>query len=114
MEKLTVAMTPEYMKDENGNYLLDENGQRIEQPRSSGFGFGFGFGGGAEFYALTQEQGDEVVALVEGTDRVWNSDSAIMDTITAEAEAFFAGQKTAQEVAKLVQSKLTIYVNEQR
>ena len=55
-----------------------------------------------------------MVALVEGTDRVWNSDSAIMDTITAEAEAFFAGQKTAQEVAKLVQSKLTIYVNEQR
>ena len=113
-EKLTQAMTPEYMKDENGNYLLDENGERIEQPRNSGFGFGFGFGGGAEIYALTQEQGDEVMALVEGTDRVWNSDSAIMDTITAEAEAYFAGQKTAQEVAKLVQSKLTIYVNEQR
>ena len=74
----------------------------------------FGFGGGAEIYALTQEQGDEVMALVEGTDRIWNSDSAIMDTITAEAEAYFAGQKTAQEVAKLVQSKLTIYVNEQR
>ena len=113
-EKLTQAMTPEYMKDENGNYLLDENGERIEQPRNSGFGFGFGFGGGAEIYALTQEQGDEVMALVEGTDRIWNSDSAIMDTITAEAEAYFAGQKTAQEVAKLVQSKLTIYVNEQR
>jgi ABC-type glycerol-3-phosphate transport system substrate-binding protein len=114
MEKLTDAMTPEYMKDENGNYLLDENGQRIEQPRNSGFGFGFGFGGGAEIYALTQEQGDEVMALMEGTDRVWNSDTAILDTITAESEAFFAGQKSAQEVAKLIQSKLTIYVNEQR
>ncbi len=112
MEKLTDAMTPEYKKDENGNYLLDENGQRIEQPRNSGFGFGFG--GGAEIYALTQEQGDEVMALMEGTDRVWNSDSAILDIITAESEAFFAGQKTADEVAKLIQSKLTIYVNEQR
>ena len=112
MEKLTAAMTPEYKKDENGNYLLDENGQRIEQPRSSGFGFGFG--GDAEIYALTQEQGDEVMALMEGTDRVWNSDTAILDTITAESEAFFAGQKSADEVAKLIQSKLTIYVNEQR
>ena len=114
LEKLTDAMTPEYMKDENGNYLLDENGERIEQPRSSGFGFGFGFGGGAEIYAMTQEQGDEVVALIESTDRVWNSDSEIMDVITSESEAFFAGQKTASEVAKLIQSKLTIYVNEQR
>ena len=114
MEKLTEAMTPEYQKDENGNYLLDENGERIEVPKNNGFGFGFGFGGGAEIYAMTQEQGDEVMALVEGTDRVWNSHADIMDVITAESEAYFAGQKTAQEVAKLIQSKLTIYVNEQR
>lgn len=112
MEKLTEAMTPEYEKDENGNYLLDENGERIEVPRNNGFGWGFG--GGAEIYALTQEQGDEVLALVKGTDRVWNSDSELMDVITTEAEAFFAGQKSAQEVARLVQSKMTIYVNEQR
>ena len=114
MEKLTDAMTPEYQKDENGNYLLDENGERIEVPRNNGFGFGFGFGGGQEIYALTQEQGDEVLALVEGTDRVWNSHTDIWDVISAESEAYFAGQKSAQEVAKLIQSKLTIYVNEQR
>ena len=114
MEKLTDAMTPEYEKDEDGNYLLDENGQRIEVPKNNGFGFGFGFGGGQEIYALTQEQGDEVLALVEGTDRVWNAHADIWDVISAESEAYFAGQKSAQEVAKLIQSKLTIFVNEQR
>ena len=51
---------------------------------------------------------------MEGTDRVWNSHTDIWDVISAESEAYFAGQKSAQEVAKLIQSKLTIYVNEQR
>ena len=109
-EDLTEAMTPEYEKDENGNYVLDENGQKIELPRSS-----WGWGSTAtQLYALSQEEADEIRNLVMGTDRVWGSDQGILDTITSEAEAFFAGQKSAQEVAKLVQSKLTIYVNEQR
>ncbi len=109
-DSITKAMTPEYEKDENGNYVLDENGQKIEVPRSS-----WGWGSSAtQLYALSQEEADDIRALVSGTDRVWGSDQGILDTITAESEAFFAGQKSAQEVAKLVQSKLTIYVNEQR
>jgi hypothetical protein len=109
-EDLAEAMTPEYEKDENGNYILDENGQKIEAPRSS-----WGWGSSAtQLYALSQEEADDIRALVSGTDRVWGADQGILDTVTAEAEAFFAGQKSAQEVAKLVQSKLTIYVNEQR
>ncbi len=28
-------MTPEYQKDENGNYVLDENGNKIEVSRGS-------------------------------------------------------------------------------
>ena len=31
--KLKEAMTPEYQKDENGNYVLDENGNKIEVSR---------------------------------------------------------------------------------
>ena len=37
-----------------------------------------------------------------------------MNIIQSECEAFFAGQKTAEDVGKLLQSKLTIYINEQR
>ena len=109
-DSLKTAMTPEYEKDENGNYVLDENGQKIEVPRSS-----WGWGSTAtQLYALNEKEADEIRALVMGTDRVWGSDQGILDTITAESEAFFAGQKSAEEVAKLIQSKLTIYVNEQR
>ena len=34
---LTDAKTPEYRKDEKGNFVLDENGQKIEEPKSWGY-----------------------------------------------------------------------------
>jgi len=109
-EMLTTAMTPEYQKDENGNYVLDENGERIEVTRST-----WGWGTSAvELKALTQAEADEVRNLVESVSRVWGADQGVLDVITAESEAYFAGQKSAEEVAKLIQSKLTIYINEQR
>ena len=35
-----------------------------------------------------------------------------MNIITEEAEAYFKGQKTLNEVADIIQSRATIYVNE--
>ena len=39
---------------------------------------------------------------------------SIMDIVTEQAAAYFSGQKSAEEVAKLIQSKANIYINEQR
>ena len=63
---------------------------------------------------MTQEQADKLMELIESTDKVANYDSAIYDIVTEQAAGFFAGQKSAEEVAKLVQSKANIFVNEQR
>ena len=41
-------------------------------------------------------------------------DQSIIDIVLEEAAAYFAGQKSAQDVAKLIQSKANIYINEQR
>ena len=65
-------------------------------------------------YALTQEEADSIVDVINATTRVYSYDEDIMDIITSEAAAFFAGQKSADEVAKLVQSKANIKVNERR
>ena len=120
-KKLDAAMTPDYEKDENGNYVLDENGERIQIPKNGmGFGgmwgFGFGFGGGntESIYAMTQEQADELLGVINSTDRVYSRDEDLMSVITTDCEAYFSGQKSAEEVCKLLQSKMTIYVNEQR
>ncbi|MBO4457144.1 MAG: extracellular solute-binding protein [Butyrivibrio sp.] len=39
-------------------------------------------------------------------------DSEVSGIITEEASAFFAGQKSAEEVAKIIQKRVSIYINE--
>ncbi len=109
--RLEEAMTPQYEKDADGNYKLDENGERIE--RSLG-GFGFGDGTMYQYYALTQPMADKLLEAIEHTTRTTSTNDEILKIVTEQAEAFFAGDKTAEEVAKLIQSKANIYVNEQR
>ena len=38
--------------------------------------------------------------------------TSLMNIITEEAEAYFKGQKTLNEVTDIIQSRATIYVNE--
>ena len=109
-KKLKEAMTPEYMRDENGNFILDENGEKIEVSKGS-----WGWGDlTVEIKALTQAQADKIMELVNTTTKVQNYDEELMQMITNESEAFFAGQKSAEDVGRLLQSKMTIYINEQR
>lgn len=111
-EKMKIkAMTPEYEKDFNGNYVLDENGERIEVSRG---GMGWSEDDIVWFYATTQEQADKVEELIRNTTRVYDENDAIFEIVSEQAAAFFVGQKSAADVAKLVQSKANIYVNEQR
>ena len=65
-------------------------------------------------YAMTQEQADEVMNVITTCTRVADYNSSIYDIVAEQAEAFFSGQKSVDDVARLIQSKANIYVNEQR
>jgi len=67
-----------------------------------------------EIYCLTEDQVQQIRELILTTTKVADYNQEILDIVKEQAAPFFAGQKTAQEVAKLVQSKANIYVNEQR
>ena len=105
-------MHPQYMKDEKGNYVLDEKGERI--PLAKGGFWADGMDEPTEFYALTQEQADKVMELILATDKLYMEDTAVLNIVFEQVDAFLSGQKTAEEVAKLVQGKMNIYINEQR
>ena len=51
---------------------------------------------------------------IADTTKLLNFDESITDIITEGAQAFFEGQKSAEECANLIQSKANIYVNEQK
>lgn len=109
-KKLEEAMTPEYEKDADGNYLLDEDGNRIEVSHG-----GWGWGSiTIEYRAITREEADRILELINTTTKYYKSDESIFEIVKEEAAPFFEGQKSAEDVAKLVQSKATLYVNEQR
>ena len=57
---------------------------------------------------------DKLLEAIDRTTRTTSTNDEILKIVTEQAEAFFAGDKTAEEVAKLIQSKANIYVNEQR
>ncbi len=102
-KKLTEAMTPEYYTD-------PVTGEQVEQSRG-----GWGWGSlEIEIKTLTQEEADEIMALINGTTRVFSYDTAIMDIINEEAKAFFSGQKSPEDTAAMIQSRVSLYVNEQR
>jgi len=109
-QQLAKAMKVEYEKDANGNYKLDENGERIKKS------YGYYFDGAQQVnvYAISEAQAKMLRDTIANTTRLLNFDQSIDDIVTEGAQAFFEGQKSAEECAKLIQSKVNIYVNERK
>lgn len=90
-------------------YYLDENGQKMEYDET--------------FYlnnesitlpTLTQEQVDKAVNFILSVNKAYYSNSEVMTIINEEMESFYSGQKSAQDVAQVIQSRAQIYVDENR
>ena len=137
--KLKKMMTEEYQTDENGNVMKDENGNPIRIPKVTYYtdgsgnmtGYSTGNGGVAvmeassdgsvamgengevNVYAMTQEQADEILGLINATTAVYGYDESIMNIITDEAAPYFAGEKSLDDTVNMIQSRVNLYVAEQ-
>ena len=88
-------------------YYIDEQGQKVEYD---------------DIYylndeqivlpQLTQEQMDQAVAFVEGIRRTTYRNDSVVQIINEELPAFFDGQKSAEDVAKLIQNRVQLYLDE--
>ena len=110
-EKAKEAMTQEYETDADGNQILDENGDPI--PISTG-GMSWGEEDMVELYAVTQEQYDAVMGLINSTTSYLDYDQNVLNIITEEAAGYFAGSKTLEEASKIIQSRVNLYIQEQK
>ena len=52
--------------------------------------------------------------LIRSADRVMRVDYDLMNIVLEEADSFFASDKSAAEVAKIIQARVQIYVSEQK
>ena len=63
-------------------------------------------------YELTQKEVDTARSVIESATRVYASDETISKIISEEIEAFIRGAKSAEDVAQIIQSRVSIYVSE--
>lgn len=136
-QKMKDAMTEEYQADENGNVVKDENGNPIRIPKMTYYttdagggvafaattetaastvvigGSGVNEDGSISIYAMTQEQADQILDLINATTAVYGYDESILNIISDEAAAYFAGEKSLDDTANMIQSRVNLYVAEQ-
>ena len=106
------ALNVTYMTDENGEQILDENGNPIPEDGTSGISYG---DWEYTYHTPTEEEIDilkDLISVAEPSSATGNDE--ITNIITEEAEAFFKGQKSVADVENIIQSRVKVYVNENR
>lgn len=90
-------------------YYMDENNNKVEYDETS-------YVNGVEIVIspITKERADEIIAELYSFTQLYRADDTLLNIVQEEAGPFFAGQKNAKEAASIIQSRVQIYVNENR
>ena len=111
--RLEEAMTPEEeIYDEDGvpiRPLHRGGGRTIVQSGPGMMGGLFEMDAGP----TTQQEADMIMNLINSVAGTFNWNPSLMDIITEGAQDFFAGRRTAQDAARVIQSRASIFIAEQ-
>ena len=99
------AFISEAMKDTTGEYA----GKTYIEPKGI-YAHGDDY---IEVFAANQQDVDTVLALIKGATTRYKYNTDIQNIINEEAESYFQGQKDYESVAKIIQSRINIYLAEQ-
>ncbi len=109
-KRIQEAVEVKYLTDQDGNPILDENGEPIVEGGTSSINYDDGWS--YTYHQVTQEEVDMVLELMDVAKPASSSNDAIMSIINEEAEAYFKGQKSVDDVAGIIQSRVNVYVSE--
>ncbi len=87
----------------------DSEGNVIENPTTYWVA-----GQSIEIGEITQEYVDKFNDFIKSITNVSKYDSSMQTIISEETAAFFAGTKTAEETAKIINNRVSTYINESR
>lgn len=99
LEKSKAAMERPYWEDENGEKQYYDNTMNIN-------------GEEIVISPLSQEQLDKVIEYIESVNNRYYYNESVANIVNEEMGAFYSGQKSAQDVANIIQSRVQIYVDE--
>lgn len=106
---LNSAMDKMVEEAQQAPYYTDEFGNKVEYQESY-------YLNGMEILLdpLTQQDCERVLSFIESAEHIYSYDNAIMNIMSEETAPYFDGEKTAAEVADIIQSRIFIYVNENK
>ena len=114
-KKMTSVMTEQYQLDENGEQVdWDEDGEPDKMSIGSYEVVENGESTWQEVYALTQEDIDQILSVINSATGIVDYDDEILSIVSDEVSAYFAGDKDVQTTANMIQSRVNLYVQEQR
>jgi len=90
-------------------YYLDENGNKVEYDETYWVN-----NESIVLPQMTQAQIDKVVNFIFSIQKGYYSNNEIMTIINEEIEPFYSGQKSAQEVAQVIQNRAQLFVDVNR
>ena len=114
-KKMTSVMTEQYQLDENGEQVdWDGDGEPDKMSIGSYEVVENGESTWQEVYALTQEDIDQILSVINSATGIVDYDDEILSIVSDEVSAYFAGDKDVQTTANMIQSRVNLYVQEQR
>ena len=114
-KKMTAVMTERYQLDENGEQVdWDEDGEPDKMSIGSYEVVENGESTWQQVYALTQEDIDQILSVINSATGIVDYDDEILSIVSDEVSAYFAGDKDVQTTANMIQSRVNLYVQEQR
>ena len=104
------ALELQFKRDMEEEYYEDADGTKHKQPKTT-----WGYDDlSIEIYAASEEEVAAVRDLIESVTSLYQYDEQINNIIMEESKAYFEGQKSAKDAADIIQSRVQIYVNENR
>jgi len=85
-----------------------------EEVEVSQGGMGMGDGEVIEIYALTQAERDQIMELVNTTTNLYTYDYSVYEIILDAATPYLVGARSLEDTISQIQSRVRLYVNEQR
>ena len=114
-KKMTAVMTEQYQLDVNGEQVdWDEDGEPDKMCIGTYEVVENGESTWQQVYALTQEDIDQILSVINSATGIVDYDDEILSIVSDEVSAYFAGDKDVQTTANMIQSRVSLYVQEQR
>lgn len=88
-------------------YYTDENGKQVEYELTQ-----YVAGKEIKVDRMTQAHFDQILDVLNHCTASTSIDQKILDIISEDTQAFFKGQKSVDDVCASIQSRVTIYINE--